>query len=332
MGKAASKKRERRNNDRQIFCNEPSLWTKKSKALLILIFFATLAVGIVTFIMKYEWREPVALAVKSDSLSLEQREQEIQKRKPMMDEAFSFAQEIIDKTQDEDAKAVLEYLRESVFLCAPYPHSAKLATLILESGNKDAKVHLGIVPLADGDQNISSSWKEAYEAKTVSAFTGSDQFPMIILGSQIKLPQFWKGLIFLHEGNHALAHAAEIADEVEDELEKRAIWEFHAYQMEVNLISKLFGNAYEKILEQEIRRLEKQYLTDKGIIHPDFETAAVNLVGVFGPVQSHMDKGVRGSMLWIHAVFRLLEKYHPEDPTSEKINFLWTMYKNGNMH
>jgi hypothetical protein len=327
MGKASNKKKEKRNEKETVY-RKKSFLTKRAVAYLALI---VLTIG-ATIAMKYEWREPPAIAVKDGVLSVEQREQEIQKRKPLMDEAFVFAQEIVDKTQDEDAKAVLEYLQESAFLCAPYPHPAKMATIVLESGNKNSQTHLGIVPLANGDQKISNAWSEAYEAKTVSAFTGSDQFPMIILGSQINLPQIWKGLIFLHEGNHALAHAAGIADDIDDELLKRAIWEFHAYQMEVNLISKLFDKAYEKVLEQEIRRLEMQYKIDEGIIMPDFEAAAANLVGIFGPVQSHIDEGVRGSILWIHAVFRILEKHYPEDPTTEKINFLWTMYKDGNLH
>lgn len=334
MGKARNRKKERKEQkETATAVMRPSRWKSKRLvciALALISLFAIIVIGA----MKYG-HQSVAGSFGDGNLTDSQRMAEIEKRKPLMNEIFEAAQKIVDKTRDEDAKAVLEYLRESAFLCAPYVHpnhQDKLATIVLESAKKDTRVILGIVPLIEGDQNVSKSWAEAYYANTASAFFGAGSFPLIVLGSQIKLPELLKGLISLHEGHHALADAAEVFDDIDDPYLQRALIELTAYEMETRLLAKFLGAEYEKLLAEEMRRVEKSYKEDGSVPKPDYQHGNGQKMSQFlGPVQSDMDRGVRESLLWIHGVFRVMEKYHSDDPDKAKIDFLWTMYKDGHL-
>jgi hypothetical protein len=332
MGKAANKKKARKSVT-QTVAAKPSFWTSKRMVCIVLALISVLAIGTICAIKCGQMS--TAGTFTDGNLTDSQRMTEIAKRKPLMDDVFEAAQKIVDKTKDEDAKAVLEFLRESAFLCAPYFHPDRpdnLASIVLESARKDARAVLGIVPLIEGDQNVSKAWAREYAAKTASAFFGEGPFPLIVVGSQTSMPEFWKGLIFLHEGHHALADAASVFDDIDDPYLKRALVESTAYEMETRLISKYYGTEYEKLLAEETRRVEDSYKKDGSIPMPDYENGNGSKMSQFlGPVQSRMDRGVRESLLWIHGVFRVMEKYHPEDPEKAKVDFLWTMYKEGHL-
>ena len=109
--------------------------------------------------------------------------------------------------------------------------------------------------------------------------------------------------------------------------------ELYAYSLEAELAEKFGGLEYSKLVQEEVKRLEQGYRKSKEISLPDYSRYSARLDKIFGKSCSKLETGVRGSILWITAVFRVIEKSYksPDEQQQRKADFLWSAYKNGNM-
>jgi hypothetical protein len=172
-----------------------------------------------------------------------------------------------------------------------------------------------------------------FDSNLAACFVPDPRQPHLILKDSSQFSKHWQGLILIHEGSHALAYAANVFQEVEDPLMRRVLDEMCAYSLEIELVEKIGGEAYQTFLKEEIERIGKDYADKKSILLPNYSLYKDRHEKIFGKSNSELETAVRGSVCWINAVFRLIDKTHDseEERAKHKVDFLYSSYKNGNM-
>lgn len=256
----------------------------------------------------------------------------LSQRKAVVTQWLAAGDEVAQKTNNGDARVIMDFLRSSFFICSPVFSKAGQAVKVIQEP-EEKQYYLLVVPLISGDEKVSKEWEEACQNDLVAFFIPNPKQPEIVLKEISYFSSAWQGLILIHEGGHALAFATGIFDKIKDSLEKRVMDELYAYSLECELVQELGGIAYQKILQEEIKRLEVNYLKDSRIAVPDYDRYRVSLEKIFGKPKSNLEVGVRGSIHWINAVFGLMDKTYKSktERGRHKMDFLRSLYKNGNM-
>jgi hypothetical protein len=257
---------------------------------------------------------------------------DISRRRVIVKQWLSSGDEIVRKTGNQNGKAIMDFLHSSLFVGAPLSQNGKVAIKILEKPGK-RKYYLCAVPLISGDRKINAEWENIYDRNLAASYDSAGDNPHMILKEQGQYSKTWQGLIFVHEGSHALADAAGVLNEIGNPMARRSMGEYYAYGLETEMVEKIGGSAYQKLLQEEIGRLEKNYKKNKKFLFPDYGRYRERLEVIFGKSQSGTEIGVRGSVFWINAVFRLIDRtYKSEDERGQrKVEFLRKNYENGNM-
>lgn len=257
---------------------------------------------------------------------------DLAQRKQIIKQELSEGDKIAKLTKNENALAIMKFLHESAFIGQPIYNKNGRAVKIVEVGGKK-DYYLCIVPLIKKDRNVSNEWKEAYDSNLAAFHVPDPKQPQMVLKESSQLSRTWQGLVLIHEGSHALAFAANVFSDIEDPIERRTLDELFAYSLETELAEKLGGPEYSKLVQEEVKRLEQGYKKSKEIHLPDYLRYSARLDKIFGKSCSKLETGVRGSILWITAVFRVIEKSYasPDEQQQRKADFLWSAYKNGNM-
>lgn len=253
-------------------------------------------------------------------------------RKRVIEQEFAEGDRIAKFTKNENAAAIMKFLHEVAYIGEPvYDKNGRAVNIIEVGGEKD--YYLCIVALLKKDRNVSKEWKEVYDGNLAAFHVPDPEQPQLVLKESSQLSKTWQGLILIHEGSHALALAANVFGEIDDPLMRRSIDEFYAYSVETELAEKIGGVEYSKLIQEEIGRLEAGYTKGKQISIPDYPRYTSRLDKIFGKSNSKLEIGVRGSILWITAVFRVIEKNYAssDEQRKHKVDFLWSAYKNGNM-
>jgi hypothetical protein len=254
------------------------------------------------------------------------------KRKEIIKQEFAEGDRIAKITKNENAMAIMKFLHESNFIGKPIYNKKGIAVKFIEVGG-EKYYYLCVVPLLKKDRNASKEWKEAYDENLAAFHFPDPKQPLLVLKESSQLSGTWQGLILIHEGSHALAFAAHVFDEIEDPLKRKTMDEFYAYSLEAELAEKIGGQEYSKLIQEEVKRLEQDYRKSKKIPVPDYPRYSSRLDKIFGKSYSKLETGVRGSILWITAVFHVIDKSYksPDEQQQRKADFLWSAYKNGNM-
>lgn len=257
---------------------------------------------------------------------------DLAERKRIIKQEFAEGDRIAKLTKNENATAIMKFLHEAVYIGEPVYNKNGRAVKVVEVGGKK-DYYLCIVALLKKDRNVSKEWKETYDGNLAAFHVPDPKQPQLVLKESSQLSKTWQGLILIHEGSHALALAANVFGEIEDPLMRRSIDELYAYSLETELAEKIGGAEYSKLIQEEVKRLEKGYKNGKQISIPDYPRYTSRLDKIFGKSNSKLEIGVRGSILWITAVFRVIEKSYasPDEQQQRKADFLWSAYKDGNM-
>lgn len=232
------------------------------------------------------------------------------------------------RTGNADASVIMRFLHEASSLGVPISHEEGLAIKLVE-GAKD--IPLWLVPLLVPDRGLSSAWKEIYDNNHLAAIYNFSPQPYIVLKEYSQFSQVWRGLILIHEGSHALAYAGDAFEGIENPRVIRTLAELYAYDLEITLVQQIGGQAYEELLQEEMRRLCPGYVQKNLITTPDYPLYKERLDQIFGPSNSDWERGVRGSIFWMNAIFRLIDEMYPEaeERQKRKADFLFTSYNEG---
>lgn len=226
---------------------------------------------------------------------------------------------------DEGAKDVLDFITANAQKSMPIYTDEGLGMRPLLNGVQKEAKSLLIICLMPGDENTSPEWFETTDNSFAAWFMGDDSMSIIVLRAQAQMSDIWKGLLFLHEGFHAMAHVKKFFAEEKDPLRHRVIEEYFAYAMEFNLLRKHGGKAYETLLDQEVVRIKK---TDK--IGPEYGMYEKELTHIFGVAVSQRETFLRETIFWLNAQFqKIADEVTPEKVDDAIATFLLGCYQNG---
>ena len=234
------------------------------------------------------------------------------------------------RTGNADALVIMQFLHEFSSLGIPISYEGA-STIKLAEEAKD--IPLLLVPLLDRDRSLGGAWQETFGNKHTAATYNSTPQPHIILKESNQFSPVWQGMVLIHEGNHALAFAGHAFEGIEDPGVIRTFAELYAYDLEITLVQQIGGQVYEELLKEEMRRLRPGYVQKKLITIPDYPLYVKRLDQIFGPSNSDWERGVRGSIFWMNAIFRIIDEVYPEAKKREerKADFLFTSYGNGTL-
>ncbi len=225
---------------------------------------------------------------------------------------------------DEGAKDVLDFIIANEQKSMPIYTDEGLGIRPLLNGVQKEAKSLLVICLMPGDENTSPEWFETTDNSFAAGFMGDESMSIIVLRAQAQMSDVWKGLLFLHEGFHAMAHVKKFFAEEKDPLRHRVIEEYFAYAMEFNLLRKYGGKAYETLLDKEVVRIKK---TDK--VAPEYGMYEKELTRIFGKSVSQRETFLRETIFWLNAQFqKIADEVKPENVDDAIATFLLGCYQN----
>lgn len=262
------------------------------------------------------------------ALNEQQINDEIGKRKPVVADWFAAADEIVKRAKNKNADIIWALISNSYGLLAPGSIEDKPTAVLLDKIGCE-NPHYGIIPLMKGDAEKYPPWARMCHSNQ-AAFVMTEGKTLLVIKDHVPFSKFWKGILILHEGSHVYTRIKGTLDHIDDLSARRAVDDYYAYSLECELLLAIGGEKYKKFLKREVGRLKRQYKKDEGILPPDYEASTPKLTEIFGPYESDTERGSRGSVFWIHAVFSLFEEIygrHNKEAENKKIDFLLTMYE-----
>lgn len=230
------------------------------------------------------------------------------------------AKEVARVTGDAQATSLAQFVGDNGILAVPQEQGMQ----VLEAKEREEGFTLFIIPLSEVPQS-SDLWRQYKDSSTVAVYN-SDHHSMIIKTTEEVTPS-WRGIILLHEADHAYLNlTGATPDRQNDQMYVQE--EIEVHQFENRIITLLGGKAYEAVLENEIKRISVDYeRNEKGWAVP----GAIDLTDlnpIFGPPASELERKLRGSHVWMHALFRWADrKFDPATAQHNKEVFMHNLYK-----
>ncbi len=234
----------------------------------------------------------------------------LQGRKDAKQKWMSAVRQVVEMTQDPEARAIYQFLSENSFLVESFgPNSLKVLEGI------EAEYPIALLILTKNDLEKDVVLKERVERFTETA-TFSEDPPTIIL-YPIKMSAIWRGITLLHEGSHALL-LTRTPDHNPAHRQAYAREEVRVHEFENRLLTKLGGEAYKKFLEKEVVRIKEiedsQQLKHNQMIVVSRTDYNHELDNIFEKALTQQERDLRQTHVHIHAQFTLIERRYAGDP------------------
>lgn len=237
-----------------------------------------------------------------------ERQATFQAHKLLQQEWLNGARLVVERTNDPEAQAVLEFLLPNVFLMEPLDGGA---ARVLED-RRGKPYSLGMLVVTEQDMQRLPQIKEEVKQRGGGAEYVADSRVIIVKGSDMS--PVWRGLILLHEGSHAKDFAnspRERGDLLRVSRDEAVVHDFQN-----RLAMKLGGTAYAKLLDAEVLSIAEQvqrlpspapgqlaFLGGRSKYNVAFEE-------IFGPSASVFERALRQSSFMVHAQFAYIEQMY----------------------
>lgn len=242
------------------------------------------------------------------------------------------ARVIAERSQDRQAQLIVSFLKGRLVIGEPVNSAnGHIAAKVLWAA--EGPIVVWMIPMLPEDMKLGESWQRYAESKSVGA--GYDpETSWIILRSEPMSP-VWKGIVLLHEAEHARAYTSEHYDW--QDAKTFCYKERDTHILQNRLMGKIGGATYRKIIDAEIDRMRRKIAEKNlpiGTAFPNREKYYPDLdrMDVFGPALSDLERDMRGTHVWIHAIFDWIDLDLPgtvEDKEDRKALFLKTIYRKG---
>ncbi len=233
-------------------------------------------------------------------------------RRSIMKQCLKATEDIARKSSVEEAIQVAEFLKKNLTLARPDGGA-------ISSIDSVSKPFLGFVVTLPKDEMPSGKWK-----KTVDSVDGINYFPIpnncIVVDENNLTSETIKGLMLLLCGSYSRAA---------DKSRYTDSWFYHnedrkAHEIINKVLLKIGGEKYERLLKNEIIRLEDIRDSSNYPIWPGRIQYSNELNELFSATTSLEIDFIR-RLFWIHAIFAMIEK--PQTVSNqakdfEKIDFL----------
>jgi hypothetical protein len=244
-------------------------------------------------------------------------------RESLSKDWLSAVKDIVEKTNDSQAKEIYEFIQDSALLAEPHESGAKF----LQGSRPDQKYYFALVMMKEGDDKVGGNWKGAYSYDTGGAnFIPDSQ--MMILKSHLPTSDIYKGIIFLHEGRHAREFITRRYDGQNPKTFCEEERDTHEFQNRIT--SKLFGKEYDELVDKLSMELETT-LKLEGFSPGEALAPRARPLNEFDtliPVNSETERNFRDTSIWIHGNFRMLERaFGEKESKDKKALMLFNLYK-----
>ena len=232
-------------------------------------------------------------------------------RKAMEKQWFDAAETVVDKTGDAEAREILVFLKTNVILCG---FIDKEQVGCVEPPDRPHSIFMQII--LESDLRRIPDLKEQIAGEDKIGIAKFEAAPDRITVYPFKISELFKGLIFLHEGFHALDYVRQPSD-FENQMH-----EVYAHSFENRLIEKIGGTAYHEKLEALIaddqRRIDLlsggrpgqlSFPSHSFDYDHDFDR-------IFGNAESPQEQGARLLGFLLHVGFVEIDRYYSaKEPT-----------------
>lgn len=230
--------------------------------------------------------------------------------------------EVVEKTKDPQTEKIFNMLKEKSEVVLPNDTGFSFI------GKSLYRKPIRILPLLPSDkQNNFPLWKRFLQSDIAAAFV-ADVSAVLVIKEDAPTSSVFKGLILVHEGNHALKYLEHPYTERSNKAfseEERDTHEFVA-----RLMAMIGGNPYEQLLVAEVQRMTttvKQ--TTEGVQFSPSGKYHDELDSIFGSALSDSEKYKREKLLWLDTVFHFIDAYYDgnkEEKEGIKAEFLLSIY------
>lgn len=169
-----------------------------------------------------------------------------------------------------------------------------------------------ILTIVPDHEREKDPWKSAFGPKLAALYSSESR--AMILAEDNKNSPIFAGILLGHEAAHAYR----------DLVEKKHIdyEEVEIYSWGTEILKKIGGHSYRKVLDQAKRTLEKEVdVKDEMIALPFWQPSYdPRLEKIFGPAQSETENKLRMEYVTITAMYELIE----EKKLGDEVKLLWT--------
>lgn len=251
------------------------------------------------------------------------------------------ANQIYDKTQDAEAKMVLDHVISNLVTVAPVNQgpTAQMSIKILENSNPQIAFTY-FLPLMPADNSIPQT-REMISDQHVFASYQPDQRAIVVRETEA-CSEVLKGLMLLHEAHHAGDLLYEPYDWTDHQIFSAKERDVHNFQNRLTL--KLGGESYRKALDREVVRIrgelkksglngfQRQPGATTNLTIPTRTPYDHELDRALTPARSPLEEDARGTLFWIHAIFTVYEQDRdPEDAEVGKAAFMLSVYESSGL-
>lgn len=233
------------------------------------------------------------------------------------------AENVARKSGVEEALLIANFLRQSHVLTAPMVS----ASIPLES-NRDKSHAFSLIPLVVGDEKLGAPWDGYISPRVAIAHYIPTQKTLII---KVLFPfsPTWRGIIMIHEGNHARTMALEPYDWQDNYTYCHQ--ELITHRLQNEIASKIGGRAYDDFVTALADEMEKKIRKQGGDITKSYVGRSRHypeLDVIFGPPLSDLERNYRETSVSLHATFLMRDRLVDKEKADEFNAFvLLTMYR-----
>lgn len=252
--------------------------------------------------------------------------EQFEQRKELKTEWLNNFKLVVDKSNDEEASGVYNYVLTHNYMVMPLKEEAGLFTPLSLDGveieqPKDKDDSVGLAIISHEDQKKRNFHTQATNF-TIGAYTQKN----ISGGYSIVIHDFnsqpaWKGLLFLHEGKHVM-QLRESPGMLPKNSKEMSEDEVETYELEYNVLAKMGGQKFNDLMRAKIQEVKNRNFSitpaagDK-FLYDNFEYVD-ELDAILGPSLSYAELRGRTCLINFHITMALIaEEYKNEG--SDKI-------------
>lgn len=225
-------------------------------------------------------------------------------------------EDLVKKTKNPKAQAVLDFVRDNGIVGLPrIGGDGRMEVQVPEE--PEGVSWFNFVPLVKEDEDLGGAWQQYTVTSIAAGGIGAAAHFLpglrtIIVKGNAPMSDTFKGIMFAHEGFHARTYLSDPYNWEDRHTFCKRERDAHNFQDE--LMVELGGATYKAVLEDEIERMGT-ILTAGGSkvggAHVGRAEYDARLEQAFGASLSDYEKATRGTQVWIHANFEMIDSAFP---------------------
>jgi len=294
--------------------------TKKTSYRNTVIFIICLVLATVAVI----WYMGYAKEQKQKEFNQQMLESARRQREPIKDDWMKAAELVASRSQNAQAKEVMNFLTKNLGLARPYPNGG-IQLLDVPDGAQYKAFFCPILP-----SDLLSKMGEIWQRWNSMSSGGMTDYEngIITVGMGDSLGQITKGIILLHEGNHL--RQSQLFPFNHHDNAKYTEEEIRVYKTQHEILAAVGGELYEQLLVKEMDRIGK-YLTDSNVVLEDKvpflrHEYYTELNAIFGPSKSLYERDALQTFLYTNGVMKYIETRYVGDKEAMAHSFIYSFY------